>query len=261
MSGDKGIIYVATKDERFALEAFLSATSVKDLMPDIPITLFTNLEDSVFVRDDCFDNIVPIDSVRKYSSAWSEGTLDRMMCLKESPYKYTLNLDTDTRVLSDEVADIFSLLDDFDIALVECENDNSFSRLHYGSRMFNVGFVLFRKCEKTTRLFDAWSELTAEHFRVASKDEVPELECITHIDDPEMRKRLLLIDQVAFVQLLSPGQQYFRSGPQNSSRKLELQGFGNEPAAWTRPAGKSPAGTTEFSGAGRYQRCTPISAK
>ena len=44
----KGIVYVATKKDRYLAEAFLSATSARSLMPEIPITLFTNLVDSAF---------------------------------------------------------------------------------------------------------------------------------------------------------------------------------------------------------------------
>jgi hypothetical protein len=206
---DRGIIYVATKDDRYAAEAFLSATSVKDLMPEIPITLFTNLEDSVYVKDDCFDDVVSINTVQKYANEWSEGLLDRMLCLRHSPYQYTLNLDTDTRVMSAEVLDIFAELDNIDIAMIECETDNSVSRLHYGARMFNVGFILYRKNPKTDQLFKAWSELTAEHFQAASQEKLPDLEYMSHITDEEMRRRLLFVDQVAMVQLLSPDTNVF----------------------------------------------------
>ncbi len=203
-STDIGIVYVATKLERYALEAFLSATSAKELMPDVPITLFTNLLDSVFVKDDCFDNVVPIGSIERYRSKWAEGQLDRIRCLRESPYERTLHLDADTRIVSPEVRDVFSAIDSADIAMVECATDNSFSRKQYGKRMFNVGFILYRKSESTGSLFRKWAELSAQHFRAASQDAIPQFPYMSHIADPELQRRLLFMDQISLVQILSP---------------------------------------------------------
>jgi hypothetical protein len=173
-------------------------------MPEIPITLYTNLPQSVFVNDCCFDNVVPIETVRQYQSSWAEGQLDRIMCLPRSPYDYTLHLDTDTRVMSGEVLHIFSELETSDIAMVECHVDNSFSRRHYNARMFNVGFILYRRSSKTNALFDAWTTLTARHFAAASVDETPSFPYLAHISAPELRTRLLFMDQVSLVQLCSP---------------------------------------------------------
>jgi len=201
---DAGIVYVATKDERYVAEAFLSASSVKDLVPDMPVTLFTNLEDSVFAQDDCFDTVIPIGTIERYSSQWSEGQLDRILCLPNSPYRYTLHLDTDTRVRSAEIRDVFAFLDDHDIAMVECAPDASVSRHHYGRAMFNVGFILYRRNEKVMALLKAWGELTAEYFGLANLDVVPKVDCLAHIADPELRRKLLFMDQTSMVQLLSP---------------------------------------------------------
>ena len=203
-SSDVGIVYVATKLERYALEAFLSAMSAKEHMPDVPITLYTNLVDSVFVKDDCFDRVVPIDTVNSYRSKWAEGQLDRIRCLSESPYELTLHLDADTRIVSPEVRGIFAELDSADIAMVECENDNSFSRRQYGKRMFNVGFILYRRSEQVKSLFRDWAELSAEHFLAASQDVIPPLPYMSHIADPNLQRRLLFMDQVSLVQILSP---------------------------------------------------------
>lgn len=133
---------MATKKEKYVAEAFLSATSVKDLLPDLSVTLFTNLTDSAFARDDCFDHVVSIDTIRDYGKTWSEGQLDRIRCLPDSPYDYTLHLDSDTRVMSPEIGDVFGLLADHDIAMVECLPDNSYACEQYGHPMFNVGFIL-----------------------------------------------------------------------------------------------------------------------
>ena len=49
-----GIVYVATRREHYLAEAFLSAHSVKDFAPDLPITLFTDLPQSPFANAPLF---------------------------------------------------------------------------------------------------------------------------------------------------------------------------------------------------------------
>ena len=68
-----GMIYVATRKEHYVAEAFMSANSVKDLVPDMPITLFTDLPKCVFAKDTCFDNVIPISTKRNYRMLWAEG--------------------------------------------------------------------------------------------------------------------------------------------------------------------------------------------
>ena len=200
---DCGILFVATKDERYLAEAFLSAHSIKDVMPDISITLFTNLKNSNFAKSKCFDKVIPISSVKRYTSEWAEGQLDRIGCLNSSPYKYTLHLDSDTRVCSDEIRSVFLFLQENDIAMVECAEDASVSRFHYGRPMFNVGFILYRESEKVATLFDKWAKLTAKQFEMATKDAEPTIPELAHISDVELRRELLFMDQLSMVQLLS----------------------------------------------------------
>ncbi len=200
----RGVVYVATKKQKYVAEAFLSATSLKDLVPDLPVTLFTNLADSAFARDDCFDDVVPIDTIRDYGKAWSEGQLDRIRCLPKSPYEHTLHLDSDTRVLSPDIADVFSLLERHDMAMVECLPENSYSCEQYGRPMFNVGFILYRKSDGVMGLLSEWERLTAAHFAVARDDAAPCPGWLSHIGDADVRRKLLFMDQLSMVRLLSP---------------------------------------------------------
>lgn len=199
-----GIVYVATKKDRYAAEAFLSATSAKRLIPTIPITLFTNLNNSVFSRAPCFDTVIPVNSTEAFGRTWSEGQLDRIRCLPYSPYEYTLHLDSDTRVRSQKVREIFSLLNQKDIAMVECSSDNSFSCEYYGKRMFNVGFILYRKLDNVLRLFREWEAVTESFFQLARDEREPSIQILEHIESPELRRKLLFMDQLSMVQLLSP---------------------------------------------------------
>lgn len=199
-----GIVYVATKKDRYVAEAFLSATSAKALMPDVPITLFTSLLDSAFAQAPCFDDVIPVQSEAGFDRAWSEGQLDRIRCLPHSPYDYTLHLDSDTRVYSAEINTAFSLLDKHDIAMVECAEDNSYSREHYGQPMFNVGFILYRKSDNVLHLLQNWERQTSEFFDLASGEDEPQVDCLSHIADPDLRRKLLFMDQLSMVQYLSP---------------------------------------------------------
>lgn len=199
-----GVIYVATRKEHYVAEAFMSAHSVKDLVPDMSITLFTDLPDSVYANAECFDEVRLLETGRNYSLLWAEGQLDRVRSLIHSPYEYTLQLDTDTRVMTAEIKQLLAKLDRIDIAMAICQPDASICSSHYGRSMFNVGLILYKRGERVTRLLQAWEELTRRYFELANQDPVPEVECLSHIRDPDIRRTLLYMDQTSMVQLLSP---------------------------------------------------------
>ena len=73
MPTDQGIVYVATKQDRYVEEAFLSADSVKQWVPDMPITLFTDLPKHALCRTDRFDAVEAIQGVKGFASGWAEG--------------------------------------------------------------------------------------------------------------------------------------------------------------------------------------------
>jgi hypothetical protein len=204
MKDTTGVVYVATRKEHYIAEAFLSAHSVKDLAPDLPITLFTDRVGSPFAKGDCFDEIIPIETNNKYRLLWAEGQLDRIKCLNQSPYARTLHLDTDTRVLTPAIKELFSKLDTIDIAMAECQPDASICATHYGRPMFNVGVILYRRSNNVGQLLKAWEELTRQYFDLANLDVVPKVDCLPAIEDPELRRKLLFMDQTSMVQLLSP---------------------------------------------------------
>jgi hypothetical protein len=200
----KGIVYVATKKERYLAEAFLSATSAKELVPEIPVSVFTNLTDSIFAHAPCFDTVIPLESVEGFGKTWSEGQLDRIRSLPNSPFDFTLHLDTDTRIRNAELKQAFDLLEHHDIAMVECSEDNSYSCEKYGRPMFNAGFILFRKSAGVLDLLRQWESKTEAFFGLACSKENPDVDCLAHIDDPDIRRKLLFMDQISLVQLLSP---------------------------------------------------------
>ena len=199
-----GMVYVATRRPYYVAEAFLSAHSARDYMPELPITLCTDLPELPFARSPCFSAVLPLESRRRYRSLWAEGQLDRIRALRNSPYDYTLHLDTDTRVLTPEFSSLFGLLDDIDIGMAVCQPDVSRCAQLTGLPMFNVGFILFRKSPAVLALLEAWEDLTRENFELGNQDVPPKTAVTAHIDDPEIRRELLFMDQTSFVQLLSP---------------------------------------------------------
>ena len=203
-SSNIGLVYVATRRPHYVAEAFLSAHSARDFAPDLPITLYTDLPELPFARSPCFSQVVPIETRRSYKSLWAEGQLDRIRSLRKSPYDYTLHLDSDTRVLSPEFMGLFGKLDDIDIGMAICQPDVSKCAQLTGLPMFNVGFILFRKSEKALALLQAWEQRTQRNFELGNLEDVPQIEGVRHIEDPEIRRELLFMDQTSFVQLLSP---------------------------------------------------------
>jgi hypothetical protein len=195
---------VATNHDRYIEEAFLSADSIKQRHPDLPVTLFTDLPEHALCKTDRFNEVVSIVGVRGIESRWAGGQLNRLRCLTRTPYARTLHLDTDTRVLTEELPSLFSRLDEHDVGLVETVPDASYSRQHFGRPMFSAGFVLFRKIELVWAWLQAWEELSERNFRRAGETPVPYVSILKHIPDDEVRRRLLNMDQISLAELLSP---------------------------------------------------------
>jgi hypothetical protein len=211
-----GIVYVATKQDRYVEEAFLSADSVKQRYPALPITLFTDRLDHPLCSADRFDSVAAAadvngsfsDSlegkVERVSSVSLEGKLKRSLSLRLTPYQYTLALDTETQIVTDELMSLFDLLDDVDVAMVETSIDDSYSRLQYGRPMFNTGVILYRRNQLTWDWLAEWAALSERNFRWISKEPLPRVASLRHVADDKIRRTLLGFDQVAMVEILSP---------------------------------------------------------
>jgi hypothetical protein len=204
VTADCGIVYVATNHDRYVEEAFLSADSIKQRNPNLPVTLFTDLPEHALCNTSRFDAVLPIAGVQDIGSRWAGGQLNRLRCLARTPYARTLHLDTDTRVLTDELLSLFSLLEAYDAGLVETVPDASYSRQHFGKPMFSAGFVLFRKTDLVWTWLQTWEELSDRNFRWAGETPLPYVSILKHIADEEVRRRLLNMDQISLAELLSP---------------------------------------------------------
>ena len=167
----KGIIYVAIRDF-YVREACISAESMRAYMPDIPIILYT-------------DRTPPDDAARLFSKVvhltepHPKPHLNKLICMRDSPFQRTLFLDTDTFACGSP-AELFDLLDRFDVAMaLERRYRDEFPA---GSGVpdvfpeFNQGVVAFRQTPEFRRVVDAALEWAAAfHARTGehTDDQIP----------------------------------------------------------------------------------------
>ena len=150
-SQSRGIIYIVT-GQKFVDEACRSAASVKKCMPDIPLTIYSDLS----IHSPLFDQVVPIANP-------THGPEDKILHIARSPYQETLYLDSDTH-MADDCRELFSLLERFDIAAVHAPYRMQYQVPEVPDCFpeFNTGVILFRKSEQIKLLFERWMQIYTE---------------------------------------------------------------------------------------------------
>lgn len=199
-----GVLYVATFQERFIVEAAASAKSLKKYCPHISISLCTNIPDSKWIKDEYFDNVIIIEPDSSLGTEWGQGLLSRISSLPLSPYEKTLHVDSDTRFLDGKVLELFDVLEDYEIGMVEDSPSISIGVKAYQGRMFNGGAILYKKCDKIKTLFKEWKSLFQIQLEGYAQDPLPEIKYMSRIKDIFTRRKLMTHDQLALVQLLGP---------------------------------------------------------
>ena len=132
-----GFTYVAT-GRRFKEEANVSCASLKKHMPDSHVTVFVDDEDGL--QEGIYDQVIKIDTPN-YSF------YDKIHAFLNTPYQKTVYIDTDTFVC-DQVADLFEILDRFDVAAVRDHWSLEKQDCPRCFDDFNTGLVAF--CNKPT---------------------------------------------------------------------------------------------------------------
>lgn len=198
-----GIVYVATQQDRYIEEAFLSAESAKRQTPGLHITLFTDRPGNALCGMGLFDAVERIES-GGLEDPRANAQVNRILCLGRTPYERTLYLDTDTRILSPAVPALFAKLDGYDIALVEDALDSSNARTWSGFRMFNCGVILYQKGERFSDVLRQWERRTRRNLALARETPLPAVRELAHIPDGTVRQRLLEIDKMALWGVLPP---------------------------------------------------------
>ena len=182
-----------------------------------------------------FNNVLRIGYYGNISIPFSQGKIIRLRSLLLSPYIRTLHLDTDTRVLTEDLSGLFSLLDLYDVAMVETSTDDSYCRAQLGRRMYNSGVQLFRKTTKTTLWLEAWLSTTERNFEAASQPFISDIPSVKHVPSQDIRRKLLNMDQISLVEILSPevnrfALRFFRLDPSWNYRGSKLPDNNVQPA-------------------------------
>jgi len=169
---ESGILYVAT-GERYLMEACRSARRCKQLMPEIPLALASDLP----APRELFACQIQIESPKGNFS-------DKMAPLLKSPFRRTVFLDTDTW-LCEPVTELFSILERCDIAMAHAPM--RFTAASDAPASFpecNSGVIAYDLNDRTRSLFAHWEKLYQE--RLTSTGVVD--------DQPSLRDALWLSD-------------------------------------------------------------------
>lgn len=152
MEHERGIVYIAV-GAGYVRDAERSAHSARKLHPELPICLFSDVpsEDPVF------------DIKRQITNPHRRSKLD---CILNTPFRDTLYLDSDTRVIA-SIVEPFGLLGRFDMAACHVENRHPVSSatarlkpetVEAGFTGFNGGVFYYRMNDQMRRFFERWSE-------------------------------------------------------------------------------------------------------
>lgn len=155
-----GAIYIITKDERYVKLLEASAASLKRVMPDLPITVFSQFS----LSSAHFDKIIPV-------STEGDGFYDKARLMLDSPYDRTLFLDADIYV-AEPVTELFALLDRFDFAATHEEylntdwfNDYPRPDVPMSFPEFNTGVLAFKRSSNMHQVLQEWSRLYNEFLK------------------------------------------------------------------------------------------------
>lgn len=151
---EKGIIYIVTGKKKYKDECRYSAEAVKRHNPNLPITLFT---------DNFSGNQKPFDTIVKISDRVHPLKL-KTTYLAKSPYRYTLFLDSDTKV-EGKLDELFNTMQLHDFLIGKCPYINFDVRpprfVDYVHPIdYNTGVFLFKKAASTEKFLNKWIELT-----------------------------------------------------------------------------------------------------
>jgi hypothetical protein len=160
----RGILYIAT-GRKFLEEARQSAARVKELMPEVPVALASDIapEGNLFLHHIAVTN--------------PSGTFaDKIGPLAQTPFEETLFLDTDT-YLCEPVSELFELLGRCDIAMAHAPMRHTATvPVPPSFPECNSGVIVYRRNEKTKQLSEAWEKAYAKQLAATGQpDDQPAL--------------------------------------------------------------------------------------
>lgn len=143
----RGIIYVATGKKHLD-EALCSARQVAKVMPDMPMTLFTDQE----VPPGLFEQVLPAEPGEL-------GRRAKIRAMASSPYQQTLYLDSDT-YMCQPCDDIFWPLEQYDMAVAHevYRNEYHFESFPDSFPALNTGVIAFNNSPAVLAFLSAWED-------------------------------------------------------------------------------------------------------
>ena len=147
-----GVFYIATGNQ-FVAEAELSAKSVRDVMPDIPIAIATDVDPEF-----SFDRVIEIGDP-------DFGFTDQISNLHRSPFDRTLHLDTDI-YMDANAEELFDVLDRFDIAVAHNHDRSAYDLPSVPDSFpeYNTGVVAYRNDKKLRKFTESWDSVYDDLF-------------------------------------------------------------------------------------------------
>jgi hypothetical protein len=149
-----GAVYIITQNPRYVDLLLTSAASLKQAMPDLPITAFSQFP----VESSLFESVVRVEPSK-------DGFYDKSKLIQNSPYERTLFIDADTFVVA-PVPELFSLLDHFDCAATHEEYLNTDWHHRYvrtdipeSFPEFNTGILMLKRSDRLHRMLEQWGAL------------------------------------------------------------------------------------------------------
>lgn len=155
-SKDRGVVTLA-EGRKYVAQAEVMAASLREIHPDLPVSLFTSNPADVF-RPELFRSIQPSPE-----TVSQDIHLKRFKVLQQRHYEYTLWIDADTFVCG-EILAAFDLLDQYDLAAAPAPARPYF-RTEFDTEvpeaffMLNTGVVFYRYTPKIMEGFQLWEEI------------------------------------------------------------------------------------------------------
>jgi hypothetical protein len=155
-----GAIYIITQDHRYVNLMLNSVASLKRVMPNLPVTVFSQFP----IESPMLEQVVQVD-------ASSNGFYDKTVFMRKTPYERTLFIDADTYIV-DPVPELFTVLDNFDCAATHEEylstdwwNDYPRPDIPASFPEFNTGIMAFGNSPRMRNLLDSWVKLYESFMR------------------------------------------------------------------------------------------------
>lgn len=164
----RGVIYCVHGRVKFLNEAIESAKSVRRKSPTLEICLFHTYSDTELESRDIsvFDDIKKIIFPKLPSnfSGNMKGFAGKLCSFGETPYDYTLFMDSDT-IVHKPIDNMFDLLEKFDIAVApgpmtqKPVNDSDIiNEIPDTFPELNTGIILYRKTPKMLNFLEKWKQ-------------------------------------------------------------------------------------------------------